>query len=134
MPRRASSSANPVWILGIVIFVVASMAGGYHLYNAARDPYRTLTELDVDAYLQNSNSLRGNTYKVRGTIADSLQWSQSDGRLISVDVDKSTGSDRIPLLIPPEFNQVNIQKGQKFYFQVEVGDKGILRVKGIIKV
>ena len=40
----------------------------------------------------------------------------------------------IPLLIPPEFNQVNIQKGQKFYFQVEVGDKGLLKVKGIKKV
>ena len=134
MPRRASSSANPVWILAIVIFVVASMAGGYFLYNTASDPYRTLTELDTDAYLQNSNSLRGNTYKLRGTIADSLAWSQSAGRLFSVEVEKSSGSDMIPLLIPPEFNQVNIQKGQKFYFQVEVGDKGLLKVKGIKKV
>ena len=135
MPRRASSSANPVWILAIVIFIVASMAGGYYLYNRAKDPYRTLTSLDTDAYLQNSNSLRGNTYKVRGTVVDSLQWSQSEGRLISVDVDTSSGGDnRIPLLVPPAFNAVNIQKGQKFYFQVEVGDKGILRVKGIIKV
>src|SRR5271156_441229 len=104
MPRRASSSANPAWILAIVIFVVASMAGGYFLYNTASDPYRTLTELDTDAYLQNSNSLRGNTYKLRGTIADSLAWSQSEGRLFSVEVEKSTGSDMIPLLIPPEFN------------------------------
>ena len=132
MPRRASSSANPVWILVIVIFIVASMAGGYYLYNAAKDPYRTLPPLDTDSYLANSNSLRGNTYKVRGTIYESLQWSPSQGRLISLDVDDSTA--RVGLLVPPEFNSINIQKGQKFYFQVEVGDKGILKVKGIIKV
>ena len=135
MPRRASSAANPIWIIGILLFIIASMAGGYYLYNVAKDPYRTLASLDTDAYLENSNSLRGNNYKVRGTIADSLQWSQSEGRLISVDVETTNGGEnRIPLLIPPEFNSVNIQKGQKFYFQVEVGDKGILKVKGITKV
>lgn len=134
MPRRASSSANPVWILAIVVFIVASMAGGYYLYNTASDPYRTLTALDTEAYLQNSNSLRGNTYKIRATIVDQLAWSAETGKLYSVEVEKSSGSDVIPLLIPPEFNSVNIQKGQKFYFQVEVGDKGLLKVKGIKKV
>jgi hypothetical protein len=134
MPRRASSSANPVWILAIVVFIVASMAGGYYLYNTASDPYRTLTALDTEAYLQNSNSLRGNTYKIRATIVDQLAWSAETGKLYSVEVEKSTGSDVIPLLIPPEFNSINIQKGQKFYFQVEVGDKGLLKVKGIKKV
>lgn len=108
------------------------MAGGYYLYNTAKDPYRTLTQLDAESYLENSNSLRGNTYKLRGTIYASLQWSPSQGRLISVDVDDSNA--RVGLLVPPEFNSINIQKGQKFYFQVEVGDKGILKVKGIIKV
>ena len=74
MARRASSSANPVWIILIVIVIVASLGGGYYLYNTMSDPYRTLSEMDTDAYLQNSNSLRGNTYKLRATIANSLAW------------------------------------------------------------
>ncbi|HWB59061.1 MAG TPA: hypothetical protein VG733_06205 [Chthoniobacteraceae bacterium] len=137
MPRRASSSANPIWIVLVVVFIVASLAGGYYLYNVARDPYRTLTTLDTHDYLTNANSLRGNTYKVRGTVFESsLDWSATKGRIIEVDVDNggsSNSEDRLPLLVPPKFNDINIQKGQKFYFQVEVGDKGILTVSGITK-
>jgi len=110
------------------------MGGGYYLYNTVSDPYRTLTPLDTASYLANSNSLRGNTYKVNGTIDNSLSWSPSVGRLFSVEVESGTGSEILPVLVPPEFNAINIQKGQKFYFQVEVGDKGLLRVKGIKKV
>jgi hypothetical protein len=49
-------------------------------------------------------------------------------------VDVDGGTDVLPILVPAEFNQVNIQKGQKFYFKVEVGDKGLLQAKGIKKV
>ena len=134
MPRRASSSASPIWIVIIVVFIVASLAGGYHLYNTVSDPYRTLSALDTQSYLQNSNSLRGNTYKLSGTVENSLSWSPAVGRLFSVSVETNTGTDILPLLVPKEFNDINIQKGQKFYFQVEVGDKGLLRAKAIKKV
>ena len=134
MPRRASSSVNPFWIVTVVVLFLASLGVGYYFYNSVSDPYRTLTPLDTESYLANSNSLRGNTYKMSGTIDNSLSWSPSVGRLFSVQVETNTGNEMLPLLIPPEFNQINIQKGQKFYFQVEVGDKGLLRVKGIKKV
>jgi hypothetical protein len=133
MPRRASSSTSPVWILAAAFLLIASVAGGYFLYNNVSDPYRTLTALDVRSYLENSNSLRGNTYKISGTIANSLSWSPTVGRLFSIDVESSSGGDVLPVLIPPEFNQVNVQKGQKFNFQIEVGDKGLLKAKGIKK-
>jgi len=118
----------------VIVIVVASLGGGFYLYNTVSDPYRTLTPLDTQSYLENSNSLRGNTYKLSATIENSLSWSPSVGRLFSVEVETNTGNSVLPLLIPPEFNQINIQKGQKFYFQVEVGDKGLLRAKGIKKV
>ena len=134
MARRASSSSSPIWIITVIVVFLAFLGGGFYFYNTVSDPYRTLTPLDTQSYLANSNSLRGNTYKLSATIDNSLSWSPSVGRLFSVDVDGSNGNDVLPLLIPPEFNQVNIQKGQKFYFEIEVGDKGLLRVKGIKKV
>ncbi|MGB8355557.1 MAG: hypothetical protein WCD79_16785 [Chthoniobacteraceae bacterium] len=134
MARRASSSSNPIWIIIVIVVFLAFLGGGFYFYNTVSDPYRTLTPLDTQSYLANSNSLRGNTYKLSATIDNSLSWSPSVGRLFSVDVDGGNGNDVLPLLIPPEFNQINIQKGQKFYFEIEVGDKGLLRVKGIKKV
>jgi hypothetical protein len=42
-----------------------------------------------------------------------------------VDVEKET----IPVLVTPEFNAINIQKGQKFRFVLEVDPKGVLITK-----
>ena len=42
--------------------------------------------------------------------------------------------DILALLVPAEFNQLNIQKGQHYFFKIEVGDKGVLRVRDIRKV
>jgi hypothetical protein len=132
MVRRASSSVNPWWIGGVVVLVAAAMAGGWALYKDVSDPYRTLTSLDVPAYLDNANSLRGNVYKLNATVDTQLAWAPHEGRLFSVEVEGR--SDILPVMIPSSFNSVNIQKGQRYFFKIEVGDKGILRVQDIRKV
>ena len=132
MARRASSSTNPVWLI-LAFFVVGGLAaGGYWFYSRVSDPFRTLAVLPVSDYLENSNGLRGNVYRVTGTVANQLGWTPAAGRLYSVDLDDS--SDVLPLLIPPSMNATNLQKGQRFTFEIEVGDKGILRAKSLRKV
>jgi len=129
MARRASSSAHPVWILLTAVLVLAAVAGGYLLFGKASDPYRTLSPLPVADYLQNSNSLRGNVYKIEGTVGQSLQWSATGGRLFSIEV----GDEVLPVLVPPGFNSVNIERGQKFNFKIEVGDRGVLKALDVKK-
>ena len=131
MARRASSSAHPVWILATVALVVAALGGGFFLHRRVSDPYRTMTALPVADYLQNSNSLRGNVYKLNGTIAASLDWSPTAGRLFSVDVE---GGEVLAVLVPPQFNHINIERGQRYFFKIEVGEKGILRAQDVRKV
>lgn len=111
---------------------IGAMAGGWALYKNVSDPYRTLTALDVPAYLENANSLRGNVYKLNGMVDTELAWAPLAGRLYSVEVDGR--SDILPIMIPASFNSVNIQKGQRYFFKLEVGEKGILLVRDIRKV
>ena len=132
MVRRASSSVNPWWIGGVILLLLAALIGGWALYQAVSDPYRTLTSLDVSAYLEDANSLRGNVYKVSGTIDTQLAWAPAAGRLYSVEVRE--GKEMLALLIPATFNSMNIQKGQRYFFKVEIGEKGILQVRDIRKV
>ena len=132
MVRRASSSVNPWWVGGVIILVLAAMAGGWALYKNVSDPYRTLTPLDVSTYLDNANSLRGNVYKLNATVDTQLAWAPLEGRLYSVEVNGR--NDILPVLIPAAFNSMNVQKGQRYFFKLEVGDKGILRVRDIRKV
>lgn len=132
MVRRASSSVNSWWLGGVVLLVIAAIVGGWLLFKNISDPYRTLTALDVPAYLKSADSLRGNVYKLNATVAAQLAWAPSEGRLYSVEVNER--DDILALLIPAEFNSLNIQKGQHYFFKIEVVDKGILRVRDIRKV
>jgi hypothetical protein len=131
MARRGKSSIQPLWIILTLVLVVAAFAGAQLFISKTTDPFRTTQELDIRGYLDNANSLRGNVYKVEGEILNSLAWSPTGGRLISVGVDN--GRETLPVLVTTNFNHLNIQKGQRFIFMLEVDDKGILRTKNLTK-
>ncbi len=129
MGRRASSSVNPAWFAIAAVVVVAVIAGGWALKGTVADPYRTLQAFPTTEYLQNSNSLRGNTYKVDGLVGEQLHYSKS-ARLITVEVN----GEPVSIIVPAELRDVNVQKGQRLLFKVEVGEKGVLKAVGVKKV
>jgi hypothetical protein len=43
------------------------------------------------------------------------------------------GGEELPVLVPPKFNSINIEKGQRFFFKIEVSDKGILQAQDVKK-
>ncbi|MCX6977991.1 MAG: hypothetical protein NTX04_08650 [Verrucomicrobia bacterium] len=130
MARRASSSVDPWWIILAAGILLIALLGGYLLFGSGKEggPYRTMTALPVGEYLENSNSYRGNNYKVEGTISKQLEYSPVNGWLFAVEV----GSDLIPILVPLDLGR-NVERGQKFDFKIEVVDKGILRAKELKK-
>lgn len=128
MGRRASASINPVWFAVAALVIIAAIAGGWALKGTVADPFRTLAPFPVGDYLQNSNSLRGNVYKVDAVVGEQLHYSKS-ARLISVEV----GGEPVSIIIPPELREQNVQKGQRLLFKIEVGDKGVLRALDIRK-
>jgi hypothetical protein len=68
-----------------VLVGVGTLVVGRLVFSHASDPYRTLQPLNVAGYLDNANSLRGNVYRVTGTIWNSLGWSPTAGRIFSVE-------------------------------------------------
>jgi len=131
MARRGKNSIKPLWIIIAVLLLGVAFIGSRLFITTTSEPFRTVAALDVKAYLDNANSLRSNVYKIEGEVSDSLAWSSSNGRLIAVSVNK--GEDVIPILVTTNFNHINIQKGQKFIFLLEVDNNGILRTKDLTK-
>jgi hypothetical protein len=128
--RRGKSSLS--WgIVVAIVLVLAAFVGSRFFVTATSEPFRTVSSLDVKTYLENANSLRGNVYKIEGEVVNSLAWSPSKGRLVAIKVEE--GDDVVPVLVTTNFNHINIQKGQKFIFLLEVDDKGILRTKDMTK-
>lgn len=114
----------------LVLTLLAVALGGYFL-GTSGIPYRTAPEFPVAEYLSTSSSLRGNAYRLTGSVLNSIAWSPQSGRLISVE---PTGSDSpIPIVVPATLGEINIQKGQRFHFLVEVRENGILYAKDLTK-
>lgn len=124
--RPKKTLLGTVLLLGVLAIVV----GGWLLLSKVTDPFRTTAPLDVSSYISSAKSLRGNTYKVAGEVLVLLAWSPS-GRLISIGIED--GKRTIPVLLPKEFNSVNIEKGQKFNFILIVDDSGVLRAKKLAR-
>lgn len=117
-------------VIGLLI-IIAAFIGSRFFLTSTSQPFRTVAPLDVKTYLENANSLRGNVYKIEGEVLNSLGWSPTKGRLIAVGVDD--GSKVVPVLVTADFSNINIQRGQRFIFLLEVDDKGILRTKDMTK-
>jgi hypothetical protein len=128
--RRSKQSSFPLPLLlglaaaGVLIFGLIFFWGG------RADPYRTTDTLDPSAYLDNANSLRGNVYRLEAEILNALALSPSEGRLISIRPDSG---QVLPLLVPNSLNHLNLQKGQRFIFLVEVDPRGLLQARDLTK-
>lgn len=127
MSRRAKSNSGPIW-LALAFLLLLGAGGGYYTWNKARnDPFRTVPVLDVEAYLDNAESLRGNIYKIEASVQNSLAWSPGDGRLMALEINKGRDRRIVPVLIPSKHNGINLQRGQTFILKVEVVQDGLLR-------
>ncbi|MEI8294542.1 MAG: hypothetical protein WCG66_11270 [bacterium] len=128
MARKRKSPPRAGWLLGLVVAAIIAFAG-ISLLGTNENPARTTPPLDIKSYLTNANGLRGNVYKLKGTVSESLAWSPQSGRLIAVEADETM----IPILVTPEFQSLNIQKEQHLVFILEVDEKGILRTRKVTK-
>lgn len=139
MPRRRKSQSNLGPILGlvggiafllvvaiVVLFLFLSKPGGEGEDQSSRRSRVSANELSVDDYLENANSMRGNSYRVSGRVEEQLRWSPGQGRLISIVVTGNGESSPIPVLVPRQFSHLNLEKGSQFSFVVEVRDSGVL--------
>ena len=130
MARKSRKSpASPLLIAALLAALVGLLILAAFL-SGRSEPYRTTPLLDIPAYLDNANSLRGNTYQLRAEVVHSLAFSPESGRLISVSADEN---HILPILVPAKFSQTNIQRGQRFVFRLQVDEKGLLQVVEMTK-
>lgn len=131
MPRRASSGISPGLLIGIAAFVVLAFFGGKAMLGRNTSSFADTTTFAVEDFLDNGNSLRGNEYVVEGTIDEKLRWTTDRGQVVSVKVDSRGGSEFIPIVIPPELSNINIERERRYVFKVRIQQGGIPITTGI---
>ncbi len=144
MPRRASSGVNVGQVAGIaaalVGFVVVALllvkliAGGIFAggdSGGSRKSRGNATPLNLTTYRENGNGLRGNLYRVEGKVEETLRWTPDRGRLISFEANDTGGPMPVPVLVPDDFGNVNIERGMQLGMVVRVDRDGTLVAESI---
>ena len=126
MARRASSSLHPGILIGIAAAVVVAIIGGKSLMSQKKQTaFAGVNPLSVDDLLENGNSLRGNEYSLEGKIDEKLRWTAERGQIVSLRVKTGGGEELIGIEIPPKFNNLNIEREQRYAMRIKVRQGGI---------
>ena len=136
MARRAKTSFHPTHLLGVVAFVVLIAVGGWIMLGRKSDSgFSGVSDLSIREYMENSNALSNNTYRIEGVVEERIEnWSSARGRLFSVRVEEGGETAYLGVLVPSKFNGTNIQRYDHFKFKVTVqAETGILEVKELSK-
>ncbi len=131
MARRAQKGINK---LIIAIFAVVVAGAGFmivKIIGSPKDTMRTVTQLNVSDYIKEGTTLAGTEGIVTGVVAEKLRWTPDRGEMISVAVNLDKNQELIPIMVPPRFKNVNIARGDKFTFKVEVGKEQLLITKDL---
>lgn len=99
----------PAAVLVFAVVVIVVRGGGR---------FGGLEPFPYPAYLRDSETLRGNTYLLRGQIDARLRHLEGKGALISVRMLDAAGS-RVPVFVP-EQGGGNLDVGQRFNLKVSV--------------
>jgi len=146
MPRRASSGINVGQIVGIgaaligflviAALLVKLIAGGLLGESSggkksSRKAAGDASPLNLVTYRDNGNSLRGNVYRVEGKVEETLRWTPDRGRLISFEAKDATETMPLPVLVPEDFSNLNIERGTELGLVVRVDRDGTLVAESI---
>lgn len=122
MARRASSSTNPALIIGIAVAVIAVIFGGKFLMSKKKESVNPLAVKDL---LDNGNSLRNNEYLIEGKIDERFFRDGNSSSVVSIRVKADSGEEVVPVMIPEKFNNLNIEREQRYAFKVRFEQGGI---------
>lgn len=92
-------------------------------------PYRTLPEFPVEEFVQNSQALEGNTYRLRGQVESLILRKEGLGRVISL-----LAKDGVPVAaVVPSSVTTNLEKGLRVVAEVRVAKHGVLVMQEFVK-
>jgi hypothetical protein len=111
--------------MGIAAAVVVAIIAGQSLFKKKKTGFSDVSPLNIQEFLENGNSLRGNEYSLTGKIDEKLRWTSTRGQIVSMRVSTPGGDELIGVEIPPNFNNLNIEREQRYAMRIKVRQGGI---------
>lgn len=125
MARRASSSTNPILIIAIAVAVIGAIFAGKFVMSKKSETFSGVNPLVIQDLYDNGNSLRNNEYLIEGKIDERFFRDSNTSSIVSVRVKSASGEEIVPVKIPSSFNNLNIEREQRYAFKVKFEQGGI---------
>lgn len=123
--RRRNQQGSPkgAIIAGVIILVLIA---GFILLKSFGEEKTTgsYSPLPLDTYYANSENLIGNNYSIEGVV-NRRDRINTEGQLITLNVESPSGTTPIPVLIPSNIGNINIEPGFRIRLDVRVNANGI---------
>jgi hypothetical protein len=111
-------------LIGITLF--AALVIGKFMLDKQSQHFPGHNELSVAELKESGTSLSGNEYRVSGKIVERMILRGERGLLISVQPKaEGSGTNLIPVHVPPGTERINLERGQQYSFKVEVNREGL---------
>ncbi len=130
MARRSKSKTankNNVAVYAMIaLAVIAALVIGKMALDKRAQHFANTSELSIEEFRENANSMSGNEYQVTGKISEKLKWTSDRGQLISLSTEQAEGQQgNIGIMVPADINQVNLEKGHSYTFKVTINREGL---------
>lgn len=130
MSRRSrsssSSKSNTAVYIVIALAVIGALVAGKFFLDKRAEHFSDLNELSVSDLKDGGTALSGNIYKITGEIAERRNLEGDQGLLLSV-VSTADGkrSSPIPVFVPKDAGQINLERNHGYTFKVEINREGL---------
>ena len=130
MSRRSRSSnqkkSNTAVYIIVALAVVGALVVGKFILDKRAQHFSDLNELSVSDLKSGGTSLSGNTYKITGEIIERRNLDGDRGLLLSV---VSTAGEKksspIPVFVPKDVENINLERNHGYTFKVQVDREGL---------
>lgn len=109
----------------IVVLILAIAGFAWHKFSGGSSSSFDVASLPVSAFVDNSNSLRGNDYQIEGKVDDQIYWNSDGAQMISLLVEENGKKEYVPIQIPKDYEGGNITRERRYRFKVQITEGGI---------
>jgi hypothetical protein len=133
MARESGVAGSRIFAATAGVFLLLASLS-YFLFVRSGDTFQRLEKLDVVTYANSAKAFQGGVYLVEGTMDEVLLAQTGRGKLVSLAISSPLGVILIPILIPENIAEFNLEKGQMLKIKVIGVGKGLLKAEKIEKL
>ncbi len=133
MARRASSGINlPALMGGLLLFILLA-AAAYFFLGRKKTSFESADPLSVIEFEAGSKMLAGGVFRAEGTIEDNRV--SGSGQVVILKIEEPGHTGFLPIIVTREAKSkgVNLLRGQKYTFLVEIDTDGVAKAQDIVR-